>query len=247
MLELSTGWEWNEEIRHGSRRPLLDVLALLMLAYVHTPVSSLFMLHEDDAVACPGAIDAIRHGVQAAHGHFKFCTSHTTVGKLENGLKSWRGMRFTYGIAGLGVPAAAIESLAMHLLHSAERLPEDLSVLEWRLGAGTAPWQHDLCPFFANRCNLFERGAGQDAAAPSPADSDAAPDNQPSWPQCHADMDQRDVFRAAGWWNASECGASDVDPCAAKIFRRRNEAAAQGYERVSLEEMAGVDSDRIFW
>eukprot|EP00961_Rhodomonas_salina_P074830 1004950-Rhodomonas_salina.2 len=60
-------------------------------------------------------------------------------------------------------------------------------------------------------------------------------------------MDQRDVFRAAGWWNASECGASDVDPCAAKIFRRRNEAAAQGYERVSLEEMAGVDSDRIFW
>lgn len=240
MLELKGGWKQGNLIPHPVQQQMLDVISMLMIAYRQMPYSGLFMFHEDDFVACSGAVPAIRRAVQQAQQMFRHCTSSKSTEAKHNGLKFWRALRLTYGLAGIIVPAAALPSVAFYMLQRIENVPVDHAMVEWALGAGSAPWQSDACPYFVNRHNLFEHSSQGDRLSTFQWKRTMA---RGSWfPSCHEELNNsKPIFRAEEYFDAVECPPSaEVWPCAATVLKRKRAKPELYEEDVELAEVAAA-------
>lgn len=215
ILDLAPAWGQNSSVSSRSKHHLLDVIGTLMVAYRRIPASSLYMFHEDDFVSCPGALQAIWRGINDANHYFCACTSHKTLQSHHTGLKAWRGIRFTHGMAGIVVPAAAIPSIALYMLQSAERVPVDHALVEWILGAGEAPWQSDLCPYFVVKENWFEH-MGQSL-------STFHGRRHVQGLRCGDQMTPIGIFRKGEAFDEKACATDRIYPCAASIQQERKE------------------------
>lgn len=221
MFDLGKKWKQTQAVIRPASNQLLDVISTLMVAYTSIPLSAYYMFLEDDFVACPGALQEIHIAVRTANKRFaELCTSHKTVGAEHNGLKGWRGIRFTHGMAGILVPAAAIPSIAFYMLKTSERIPVDHALVEWILGAGEAPWQSDVCPYFIVRQNWFVHKGGQLSTFRGRV--------HPTYLSCGDNMTSESIFRKGEAFDGNECPKDVMFPCMATIRRRRQATKLEG-------------------
>lgn len=237
MLDLGHGWKHNSTVGARVKHHLLDVLSTLMVAYRFSPISSLYMFHEDDFVACPGATHAVRRSIADANARFAACTGRTAKSH-HNGLKSWRGIRLTFGMAGIVIPAAAIPSVAFYLLQAVERVPVDHALVEWILGAGEAPWQHDVCPYFVVRENMFEHLGNEFSTFQGRKHRQQM--------SCRENMTRIGIFRKGEAFDEQECPHDRMYPCASSIFHRRQENP-DSYDALPLLEITAMFGGGVKW
>ncbi|KAK9825323.1 hypothetical protein WJX74_009420 [Apatococcus lobatus] len=184
--------DFNNPDNHPGREVRRQTCNLVALLEAAQPWAHHYMFMEDDFRVCPNTIRILHYVLRKA----------ATV----PGLRNWKGLRFSYGMAGIILRGSDMPLFTRFLRDSIARLPPDLIWLDWVFGRKAALRQAlRNRPLAVYRYNLLDH-IGTKSSFSVRVD-------RPSFPKCFDPMAEVWSIHTNERFQGKRCPNTDISPC----------------------------------